>query len=272
MTVKPLVELVETQSIGGSEPRHREQLPDARPVEFRYLGLAEGVLTDYHEAWALQRDVHAQVATGELGPQVLYVEHPPVYTAGRRTEPHERPLDGTPVVDVDRGGKITYHGPGQLVGYPIVFLPRSVGVVDYVRRVEEALIRVLAGYGIATGRVPGRTGVWLAADGRRPERKIAAIGIRVTRQTTMHGFALNVTSDLADFGRIVPCGIADAGVTSMADELDGPPPTLVEVGRALEPHLTEMLRFAPFEQSSDLTRLAHPEDLAEPRITYGLTG
>ncbi len=138
------------------------------------------------------------------GPQVLYVEHPPVYTAGRRTEPHERPFDGTPVVDVDRGGKITYHGPGQLVGYPIVFLPRGIGVVDYVRRVEEALIRLLAGYGVATGRVPGRTGVWLAADDGRPERKIAAIGIRVSRQTTMHGFALNVSSDLADFGRIVP--------------------------------------------------------------------
>ena len=199
----------------------REQVPDARAVNFRYLGLAEGQLTDYHAAWDLQREVHAQVASGELGPQVLYVEHPPVYTAGRRTEPHERPLDGTPVVDVDRGGKITYHGPGQLVGYPIVFLPRGIGVVDYVRRVEEALIRLLAGYGVGTGRVPGRTGVWLAAEDERRERKIAAIGIRVSRQTTMHGFALNVASDLADFGRIVPCGIADADVTSLDAELGG---------------------------------------------------
>ena len=254
----------------------RHQVPDARPVAFRYLGLAEGQLTDYHEAWDLQREVHARVASGELGPQVLYVEHPPVYTAGRRTEPHERPLDGTPVVDVDRGGKITYHGPGQLVGYPIVFLPRGLGVVDYVRRVEEALIRLLAGYGVATGRVPGRTGVWLAAGDGRPERKIAAIGIRVSRQTTMHGFALNVSSDLADFGRIVPCGIADAGVTSLDAELDGPAPTLDQVGRDLEPYLAQLLAFEPFEQSPDLHSVVHP--LVEPveapttTITYGLTG
>jgi lipoyl(octanoyl) transferase len=257
---------------------------DARPVGFRYLGLADGQLTDYHEAWDLQRQVHDQVASGDLGPQVLYVEHPPVYTAGRRTELHERPLDGTPVVDVDRGGKITYHGPGQLVGYPIVFLPRGIGVVDYVRRVEEALIRLLAGYGVATGRVPGRTGVWLAADGERRERKIAAIGIRVSRQTTMHGFALNVTSDLADFGRIVPCGIADADVTSLDAELNGAAPTLVQVGRDLEPYLSELLAFEPFDQSPDLMHgEAVPEELVEPAseasrraapptISYGLTG
>lgn len=254
----------------------REQIADPRPVAFEYLGLVEGMLSDYHEAWALQREVHARVSSGEQGPTVLYVEHPPVYTAGRRTEPHERPLDGTPVVDVDRGGKITYHGPGQLVGYPIVFLPRGVGVVDYVRRVEEALIRVLAGYGVATGRVPGRTGVWLAADGDRPERKIAAIGIRVSRQTTMHGFALNVAPALADFGRIVPCGIADAGVTSLAEELVGPVPTLVEVGRALEPHLEELLGFAPFELSPDLhPAVDAPQIRAKtelPAVTYGLTG
>ena len=251
----------------------REQVPDARPVGFRYLGLGDGLLTDYHEAWDLQRLVHAQVASGDLGPQVLYVEHPPVYTAGRRTEPHERPLDGTPVVDVDRGGKITYHGPGQLVGYPIVFLPRGIGVVDYVRRVEEALIRLLAGYGVATGRVPGRTGVWLAADAGRLERKIAAIGIRVSRQTTMHGFALNVSSDLADFGRIVPCGIADAGVTSLEAELGAPAPTLEQVGRDLEPYLAELLAFQPFEQSPDLDRRdTLPGEPSEPAITYGLTG
>ncbi|HOC13773.1 MAG TPA: lipoyl(octanoyl) transferase LipB [Propionicimonas sp.] len=257
----------------------REQVPDRTPVGFRYLGIADdpATLTDYHAAWQLQREVHAEVAAGELGPQVLYVEHPPVYTAGRRTEPHERPFDGTPVVDVDRGGKITYHGPGQLVGYPIVFLPRGVGVVDYVRRVEEALIRLLADYGISSGRVPGRTGVWLAAAEGKPERKIAAIGIRVSRQTTMHGFALNVTSDLADFGRIVPCGIADAGVTSMADELTQRSlslpkgPSLLEVGRALEPHLVEMLRFEPFEQSPDLhPEPAAPAELDRPTVRYGL--
>lgn len=241
---------------------------DQRPVRFRYLGIADQppALTDYHRAWDLQRETHAQVASRETGPQVLYVEHPPVYTAGRRTEPQERPVDGTPVVDVDRGGKITYHGPGQLVGYPIVFLPRGIGVVDYVRRVEEALIRLLAEYRLSTGRVPGRSGVWLAAEGDRPERKIAAIGIRVSRQTTMHGFALNVTSDLGYFGQIIPCGITDAGVTSMADELDGDAPTLLEIARRLEPHLTELLRFEPYTPSADL---AAPEPT--PSVTLGLT-
>ena len=235
---------------------------DPRPVEFRYLGLTDDPprLTDYHEAWDLQRAVHAQVADGTLGPQVLFVEHAPVYTAGRRTLPQERPFDGTPVVDVDRGGKITYHGPGQLVGYPIVFLPRSTGVVDYVRRVEEALIRLLAEYGVASGRVDGRTGVWLAAGGGRPERKIAAIGIRVAKQTTMHGFALNIAGDLGRFDNIVPCGISDAGVTGLALEVDGPVPSLVEVARRLEPHLRELLAFEPYDRSADLTS----------QVTYGL--
>lgn len=232
-------------------------------VEFRYLGLTDDppALTDYHQAWALQRELHAQVAADTLPTQVLFVEHPPVYTAGRRTLPEERPFDGTPVVDVDRGGKITYHGPGQLVGYPLVHLPRVIGVVDYVRRVEEALIRLLAGYGISSGRVEGRTGVWLAAGAGRPERKIAAIGIRVSRQTTLHGFALNVTSDLRSFDNIVPCGIADAGVTSLADELDGPVPSLVEVARALEPLLAELLAFEPYASSGTL---------ASSGVSYGL--
>ncbi|MFT3862074.1 lipoyl(octanoyl) transferase LipB [Micropruina sp.] len=224
---------------------------DHRPAQFQYLGLTEHPpqLSPYLPTWDYQRQIHARVAAGELPPQVLFVEHEPVYTAGRRTEPHERPFDGTPVVDVDRGGKITWHGPGQLVGYPIVFLPRGIGVVDYVRRVEEALIRVLLDYGIHTGRVDGRTGVWLAATGTRPERKIAAIGIRVSKQTTMHGFALNVTSQLGGFDNIVPCGIADAGVTSMAAELDSAPPTLVEVARALEPHLRELLALGDYRRT-----------------------
>ena len=226
---------------------------DQRPVQFQYLGLKEHPprLSPYVPTWQYQREIHARVAAGELPPQVLFVEHEPVYTAGRRTEPHERPFDGTPVVDVDRGGKITWHGPGQLVGYPMVFLPRGIGVVDYVRRVEEALIRVLADYGIHTGRVDGRTGVWLPADATHPERKIAAIGIRVSRQTTMHGFALNVTSQLGSFDNIVPCGIADAGVTSMAAELDAAPPSLIEVARAIEPHLTELLALRPYTRESE---------------------
>lgn len=246
-----------------------EQEVDPRPIQFRYVGIGDEPprLTEYHAGWELQRELHARVASGEWGPQVLYVEHEAVYTAGRRTEPHERPFDGTPVVDVDRGGKITYHGPGQLVGYPIVFLPRGTGVVDYVRRVEEALIRLLAGYGVTCGRVPGRTGVWLNADDRGPERKIAAIGIRVARQTTMHGFALNVSADLADFGRIVPCGITDAGVTSLADEVDGPAPGLVEVARRLEPLLAELLSFEPYQSSPDCAALPH----TTPAVTMGLT-
>ena len=144
---------------------------------------------------------------------------PPVYTAGRRTEPHERPLDGTPVVDVDRGGKITFHGPGQLVGYPITKLPSHVLVVDYVRRVEEAMIRACADLGVTTGRVAGRSGVWLAASRGRIERKVGAIGIRVSRGVTMHGFSLNADVDLGFYDRFVPCGIADAGVTTLSAEL-----------------------------------------------------
>ncbi|HAM45468.1 MAG TPA: lipoate-protein ligase B [Propionibacteriaceae bacterium] len=235
-------------------------------IEYEYLGLNEGSLTEYHTAWQHQRDVHAQVAAGSRAGTVIYVEHPPVYTAGRRTEPHERPQDGTPVVDVDRGGKITYHGPGQLVGYPIVTLPGRVGVVDYVRRLEEALIRLLADYGISTGRVPDRTGVWLAAGAGRPERKIAAIGIRVSKRTTMHGFALNVSSHLDDFDKIVPCGIADAGVTSVAAELSWAP-SLAEVGHDLEPYLDEYLAFEPFVFSPDLHDLTMP---VAP-IRYGLS-
>ncbi|TFV65245.1 UNVERIFIED_ORG: lipoyl(octanoyl) transferase LipB [Bacillus sp. AZ43] len=178
-------------------------------------------LVDYEEAWARQREVHARVVEESAPDTLLLLEHPPVYTAGKRTEPHERPQDGTPVVDVDRGGKITWHGPGQLVGYPIVKLPDPVDVVAYVRRLEEALIEVCAGFGLAAGQVEGRSGVWVPADPAtsRPERKVAAIGIRVARGVTMHGFALNCDPDLGAFGAIVPCGIPDAGVTSLSAEL-----------------------------------------------------
>jgi lipoyl(octanoyl) transferase len=173
---------------------------------------------------------------------VLLLEHADVYTAGRRTEPAERPQDGTPVVDVDRGGKITWHGPGQLVGYPIVTLPDGVYVVDYVRRLEEALIRTVSDYGLAAMRVPGRSGVWLPASGDRPERKVVAIGIRVSRKTTQHGFALNVSPDLTAFDRIIPCGIEDAGVTSLGAELDRPP-SMSAVADVAEKHLGDVLAF-----------------------------
>ena len=189
---------------------------------------------DYLEVWQTQRELHAEVAAGHRPDTLILLEHASVYTAGKRTEPHERPVDGTPVVDVDRGGKITWHGPGQLVGYPIVRLPDSVLVVDYVRRLEEAIIGLLAGYGLDTGRVRGRSGVWLAADEVRPERKIAAIGVRVAAGTTMHGFALNVDPDLTTYDKIIPCGLVGVGVTSMAVELDRPV-DVAEVAAALRP-------------------------------------
>lgn len=173
----------------------------------------------YAQAWAQQRQLHAARVAGEVPDTVLLLEHPPVYTAGRRTAPAERPTDGTPVVDVDRGGKITWHGPGQLVGYPLLRLPRPLDVVGYVRRVEQLLIDACADLGLATVRVAGRSGVWVPADAEGPARKVAAVGIRVSRGVTMHGFALNADCDLAWFDRIVPCGITDAGVTSMSAEL-----------------------------------------------------
>jgi lipoyl(octanoyl) transferase len=205
--------------------------------------------TDYLEAWDRQRAVHAEVVAGGPG-TVLMLEHSPVYTAGKRTEPHERPADGTPVIEVDRGGKITFHGPGQLVGYPIVRLPDHVLVVDYVRRLEEALIAVCRDLGVTTARVPGRSGVWLQATADRPERKIAAIGIRVSRGVTMHGFALNCDVDLSWYDRFVPCGIADAGVTTLSEEL-GRDVTVAEVLPLVERHLEDLLAWAPYDPTPD---------------------
>ncbi len=176
-------------------------------------------LVPYEQAWARQREIHAEVVAGTAPDTALLLEHPPVYTAGRRTEPWERPLDGTPVIDVDRGGKITWHGPGQLVGYPIVRLRDPVDVVAYVRHLERVLIDVCADLGVTAGQVEGRSGVWLPADDHRPDRKIAAIGIRVAQGVTLHGFAINCDPDLTWFDRIVPCGIRDAGVTSLSKEL-----------------------------------------------------
>ncbi|WP_245159261.1 lipoyl(octanoyl) transferase LipB [Blastococcus sp. TF02A-35] len=205
-------------------------------------------LVDYAQAWDLQRELHAKRVAGEVPDTLLLLEHPPVYTAGKRTEPHERPFDGTPVVDVDRGGKITWHGPGQLVGYPIVALPDPVDVVAYVRRLEGALIEVCAGLGVTAGRVEGRSGVWLPADapgaGTRPERKVAAIGIRVARGVTMHGFALNCDPDLSAFANMVPCGIPDAGVTSLSAEL-GRDVTVAEAVEPVEAAMTAVLTGQP---------------------------
>ncbi|WP_158017278.1 lipoyl(octanoyl) transferase LipB [Mycobacterium basiliense] len=191
----------------------------AAAIVVRQLGCVE-----YRAAWQWQRELADGRVAG--GPDtLLLLEHPAVYTAGRRTEAHERPRQpergtaGIDVVDTDRGGKITWHGPGQLVGYPIIGLAEPLDVVNYVRRLEEALIRVCADVGVQTTRVDGRSGVWVPAEAGRPARKIAAIGVRVSRATTLHGFALNCDCDLDAFTTIVPCGISDAGVTSLSVEL-----------------------------------------------------
>jgi len=223
-------------------------------LEFRTVGLGVDAV-DYLAGCELQRDIHASVVDDDQPGTVLLLEHQPVFTAGKRTEPHERPADpgGADVVDVDRGGKITFHGPGQLVGYPIVRLPDHVRVVDYVRRVEEALIAVCADFGLHTGRVAGRSGVWLPADPvtRRPERKVAALGIRVSRGVTMHGFALNCDVDLSWYDRFEPCGIADAGVTSLSVEL-GRHVGVAETLPAIREHLSRLLGWTPYSRSESL--------------------
>lgn len=255
----------------------------AAVTELRFVRLGFGEeAVDYQEAWQKQREVHAARFEDTVPDTCLLLEHPPVYTAGRRTADSERPLDGTPVIDVDRGGKITWHGPGQLVGYPIQKLPRPVDVVAHVRRLEDALIRTAAEFGVATSRVEGRSGVWVLGDPveerpaigglsldfdprlrdeefdarlngpeyapsnagqRREDRKLAAIGIRVAKGVTMHGFALNVNPDNTSFDRIVPCGIRDAGVTSLAYEL-GRDVTITEVLPVVEKHLRDILENA----------------------------
>jgi lipoyl(octanoyl) transferase len=195
---------------------------------------------EYRDGWALQRRIHTDVVAGRRPATMVLCEHEPVFTAGKRTAPDERPTDGTPVVDVDRGGKLTWHGPGQLVVYPIVKLPDPIDVVAYVRRVEQLLIDVCAEFGVATDRVEGRSGAWVRADDRGPDRKIAAIGIRVARGVTQHGFAINGDCDLSNFDRFVPCGIRDAGVTSLSAEL-GRPVTVDDLLPVVERHLPTLL-------------------------------
>lgn len=188
-------------------------------LEFSRVGL-DPDFVDYLDGWEMQRTLHRSVQDGAVPNTVLLLEHAPVYTAGRRTEAHERPFDGTPVVNVDRGGKLTWHGPGQLVGYPILRLTDPTHVRGYVEALEDTLIAVLADYGIDGERVPGRSGVWVRGGGEaaRPDRKIAAIGIRVHNGVTMHGFSLNASNDLAPYSQIIACGITDAGTTSISAE------------------------------------------------------
>jgi lipoyl(octanoyl) transferase len=207
-------------------------------VVFKHLGLFP-----YQEAWDLQREVHAQRVADAIPDTCLLLEHPPVFTAGRRTQDFERPVDGTPVIDVDRGGRITWHGPGQLVGYPIVKLPMPIDAVGHVRRIEQGLMAVCAELGVETIQIPGRSGVWAPAKGAGSARKIAAIGVRISRCTTMHGFALNCDPDLSWFGRIVPCGLDDADVTSLSVEL-GRDVTVAEVIPLVERHMDDALAAA----------------------------
>jgi lipoyl(octanoyl) transferase len=186
-------------------------------LQFLQLGL-DPDFVDYSRGWDVQRELHEKVVAGTAPSTVLLLEHAAVYTAGKRTEDHERPFDGTPVVPVDRGGKLTWHGPGQLVGYPIIKLRNKAGIRDYVERLEAVIIAVLADYGIDAVRIKGRAGVWIEQDEKGPARKIAAIGIRVSDGVTMHGFAINCNNDLAPYGQIIACGITDAGVTTIAQE------------------------------------------------------
>ncbi|WP_016906834.1 lipoyl(octanoyl) transferase LipB [Streptomyces xiaopingdaonensis] len=272
------------QSVVGTETTGAaaKQQDPAAGLVFRRVGFgAEAV--EYLRAWELQREVHTARAADEIPDTCLLLEHPPVYTAGRRTTDDERPLDGTPVIDIDRGGKITWHGPGQLVGYPILRLGQPIDVIAYVRRLEEALISACAEFGLETTRVEGRSGVWVLGDpappvpsgtgglsldlggglasppagveqqeydarlrgpeyapsnaGQRGEdRKLAAIGVRISKGVTMHGFSLNCNPDNTWFDRIVPCGIRDAGVASLAEEL-GRDVTVEEVLPVVERHL-----------------------------------
>lgn len=209
-------------------------------MEFRPVDLGQR-LVPFQEAWDLQRAVHSAVVAGEQDDTVLLVEHESVYTAGRRTASWNRPVDGAPVVDVDRGGRITWHGPGQLVAYPIVRLAEPIDVIAYVRALEQAVIEAVDALGVTTERSEGRSGVWMPTAGGERPRKLAAIGVRVARGVTMHGLALNCDCELGAFGRIVPCGLPDADATSLTAEL-GRTVTVGEVEPLLRATLAANLR------------------------------
>ncbi len=204
-------------------------------LEVLDFGLGRTLL-DYESAWASQQRLHAEVVAGHRGDTVLLVEHEPVYTAGTSTQPADRPFDGSPVLDVDRGGRITWHGPGQAVVYPILRLPDPLDVVAHVRRLEDFGIAICAAAGVPADRVPGRSGVWVGGN-----RKVAAVGVRVARGVTMHGIAINADCDLSWYDRIVPCGIRDAGVTSLTAESGG----RIGVADLLEPILAHLRRVRP---------------------------
>ena len=204
------------------------------PVAVSDIEVIHCGLLDYEKSWQLQRELHQKVADGSNSNTLILIEHPSVYTAGRRTDILERPQDGTPVIDVDRGGRITWHGPGQIVGYPIVRLEKRNEVVGFVRNLEAALIAILAEFDINGISIAGKTGVWI--NDEKGERKISAIGVRVAKGVTMHGFALNVCPDLSKFNAIIPCGMPDAETTSMQKELNRTI-SIAEVTPVLEKHM-----------------------------------
>jgi lipoyl(octanoyl) transferase len=206
---------------------------DSSPLALQRSGLVE-----YEDALAIQRSIHGEVSAGTRPNTLILLEHPSIYTAGKRTLDEERPGNGAKVLDVDRGGKITWHGPGQLVGYPIVRLSNPHELVGFVREIESGLIKVCKEFGVNGVRVDGRSGVWIVDE--KGERKVAAIGIRVASGTSMHGFALNVNPDLSAFDAIVPCGISDAAVTSLERELDRTI-AIEEVTPVVEKYLYEAL-------------------------------
>jgi lipoyl(octanoyl) transferase len=205
----------------------------------KVISVSRNETMEYEQAWQLQRDIHADVASGIRENTLVLLEHPSVYTAGRRTEEFERPVDGTNVIDVDRGGRITWHGPGQLVGYPIIKLLEPTEVVGFVREIESALINVCVELGIKAVRIEGRSGVWVVDS--QGDRKIAAIGVRVAKGVTMHGFALNVNPDLKAYDKIVACGIRDAQVTSLQRELQREI-SVDEISNSVEAHVLNSLR------------------------------
>jgi lipoyl(octanoyl) transferase len=197
-------------------------------------------LVPYEEAWQMQRNLHAARVDGAGPDSVLLLEHPSVYTAGKRTEPQDRPFDGTPVIDVDRGGKITWHGPGQLVGYPIIALADPIDVVAYVRSLEVMMIAVSAEFGVAAQQIEGRSGVWIAPGDGSPDRKLGAIGIRVAQGVTLHGFALNANPSLDRFANIIACGIPDVVTTSLTAEA-GYEITVADLLPLVERHLPAVI-------------------------------
>ena len=209
------------------------------------IALSRHGLVDYQKAWDVQRTIHEEVASGTRPNTLLLLEHPSVYTAGRRTDVSERPNDGTPVIDVDRGGRITWHGPGQLVGYPIVKLHKPTELVGFVREIETALIGVCEDLGVPALRVEGRSGVWIRDS--RGDRKIAAIGIRVAKGVSMHGFALNVNTDLNYFSNIIPCGIQGKNVTSVEKEIN----------RKVNPEQMKSIVKQKFEQVFDVALITN---------------